>query len=389
MGRGSPARFFLAALLLAVLSAGLVCEAYLRWFSKSGYLPPAAMKEKALEFDSTILRRYVFPQKEKDVVGFNGAKWHISRWGYRGPDFEVPKPKGTLRIMIYGGSQTFDMQEKDWPHRVERLLRRSGHSEAEVINAGSPGHMSYDSFEKLFTEGHTFSPDYVILNNVWNDLGYFDTEKPFLRAGIHPMVLGVGDPRVSYFGALDRLLCGLSHVYGRLRDNYLFWRLNREYERVKRDRRPSSRIGSAALKQYRLTLELFVDCARDIGAVPILMIEPRLVARHNTDEEKRRIGYEHQPFTPGVLCDALDRIDQTLLAVSKAKGVPLIDASAQMTGKGELFEDHIHLSGRGSARMSEIVARSLEGILRRRRAGGRGSSPRVGAAGSPASPSPA
>lgn len=366
-GRSAVPSFLTIGLWIA--GALLAGEAYARWFSKTPYRTPAAMKEANLEFDSEVLRRYVFPQKEKDVVGLGGARWHINALGYRGHDFSVEKPSDTVRIIIYGGSQVFDMQEVDWPHRVEEVLRNSGFPEVEVINAGHPGHMSYDSFEKLLTEGHEFNPDYVLLDDAWNDLGYFDSEKSFLRSGIHLKIIESGDPRVSYLGTLDRLLCGLSQAYGRLRNRVLIWRLNVAHEGMKRRRQPSSKISGIALKQYRLNVEMFVDCARDIGAVPILMTQPRLPDRRNTEDDKKRIGYEYQPFTPSVLCDALDRADAALFAVAKEKEVLLIDASSRMTGKGGFFMDHIHLSGDGSKKIAEIVADSLKGVLRRRRAG--------------------
>jgi hypothetical protein len=363
----SRKKYALAASLvvLTTIACGwLACEAYIRWFSKQADLTPAALKEMSLEFEFFI--DPLIAQKEKNVVGTDGALYHINRLGYRGRDFDVAKPKDAVRIVFYGGSQIFDLQEIDWPHRVEKILRDAGIPKAEVINAGTPGHTAFESFENLSGEGHLFDPDYVILLSAWNDLAYFTTEKPYLRLKNHPYTR-FSDPRVEYGGIWDRLLCNSSQLYVRLRSRYRIWRYTLDHEAPNARGEPSSKISGIALKQYRLNLEMFVDCARDIGAVPILMTQPRLVDRHNSEKEIARIEYQWQPLTPEALYDALDKMDQVTFAVGKEKKVPVIDASLQMTGRIDYFMDHIHFSSDGSKKMAEITARSLRGMIRPRR----------------------
>ena len=37
----------------------------------------------------------------------------ISARGYRGPAFSLPKPPGTIRVLLLGGSSVFDMYAKE------------------------------------------------------------------------------------------------------------------------------------------------------------------------------------------------------------------------------------------------------------------------------------
>mgnify|MGYP001571135475 CR=1 FL=1 len=80
----------------------------------------------------------------------DGLNMHNSM-GFRGPEIEMPKPKGRIRIAILGGSTTYEDYVKDWhldfARQLEReLLASLPGSDIEVINAGLPG---WDSWEDL------------------------------------------------------------------------------------------------------------------------------------------------------------------------------------------------------------------------------------------------
>src|SRR3990172_3878315 len=100
----------------------------------------------------------------------------INSKGYRGREFSIKKNKGTIRIIIYGGSSVFDIYEpegKDWPHRVEQMLKENDISNVEVINAGIPGFTTLDCVGRIFSDSWTLEPDYVVIYEAWNDICYF------------------------------------------------------------------------------------------------------------------------------------------------------------------------------------------------------------------------
>lgn len=358
----------------------VVGEIYARFFWKGDFIDPGVDKIRSLEYHDSIFSRNVFPQKKQAVFmrkrNLDGTIGddiviNINEKGYRGRIFQVIKPKQTTRIMFYGGSAVFDASGGDWPHRTETELRERGFSEVEVINAGIPGHATYDSLGRFFSEGHTFAPDYVVLYNTWNDIKYFRFEEPLLRTQNSSSILI--DPRLSYHGSIDRILCGNSKIYLLLRDMRLALRHRLGPEGVKPRGEFRSEINELALRQFRLNVQMFVDVVRNVGSVPILMTQARLVASENTNIQKKRIGYHYVLLTHDALCEAFDKTDEIIKDVAKKKGVFLIDASKQITGKDYAFEDHIHLTPQGSKELAEMTAQHLAELLNKRKMAEKGS----------------
>jgi len=149
-------------------------EVYLR--TTGDLVTLEALRANSLEFEATLFSRYAFPQmvQKKRVIADRWAE--INERGYRGRSFIVPKPKDLVRVVILGGSSVFDVfaqEGRDWPHLAETYMRAKGHRNVEVINAGIPGHASFDSLGLLFSEIWMFEPDYVVVYHAWNDIKYF------------------------------------------------------------------------------------------------------------------------------------------------------------------------------------------------------------------------
>ena len=168
----------------------LVAELGVRVFSPmprlGGAIDPSTPLP-ALRYERSSFSRHVLPATEHRVLR-NGALYRINDKGYRGRDFDWEKPPGVVRVLVYGGSAVFDIlasEGEDWPSRVQRLLASRGHEHVEVINAGIPGHASFDSLGRLLAEGHRLNPDFTILYNAWNDIKTFRMDESLLR-GIRP-----------------------------------------------------------------------------------------------------------------------------------------------------------------------------------------------------------
>ena len=359
--------FLLVFIIIPIFIALALGEIYIRCFSLSGYITPEIKKNRALRYEESVFSKRAFRQQEHIAEGWDGLKYYINEKGYRGNNFTVKKPEGAIRIIFYGGSSVFDLwvpEGKDWPHRVEEILRQRGFPEAEVINAGIPGYTSSDSLGSLFAEGHIFSPDYVILYNAWNDIKYFRSDKPLLRHSrpYHDLE----DPRVNYQGRVDRFLCEHSQLYVRLRHRYLKWRWRIGPEGTIQREKRFSKINELGPRQYELNINMFVDLARNIGAEPILMTQARLVDRENTPDQRKRIFYDYQLLTHQALCGAFEKTDEIIYRIAKEKGVFPIDASKYLSGRDELFRDHTHLTDKGSEEIADLTAEYLAELLRER-----------------------
>jgi lysophospholipase L1-like esterase len=359
---GSIFGFLLFVTLPLVAVAG---EVFVRLKSPSGHITPATLRSKDLLYTSSLFARHVFPRTEHVVIGKKGKpKYYINPLGYRGEPFSVQKPPQVVRIMVYGGSAAFDggaPMGKDWPHLAESRLRNSGFPNVEVINAGIPGLASSDSVGRLLTEGHTFHPDYVLLYAAWNDIKEFQETEPLLRRNLP--VCPVNEPKTTYQNFLDYRLCQVSQLYVRLRERYY----TRKYDdgTMSRPRVESygSSLSESALQQYKMNVRTFVDVARNAGAEAVLVSHARLVARDNSAEQKKRILYDFVCLTHEALCDAFEATDRIMREVSAEKNVPLIDASSLLSGREEIFLDHVHFNALGSNAMAEVIATSMASLL--------------------------
>ena len=338
-------------------------EVGVRLFVKNSGITPEFIRNRSLRYEPALYARHVFAKEEHIAVDSPvkgiGVHYEINKNGYRGEYFSPQKPPGVLRIMVYGGSMVFDLRAPEgesWPQMIQKGLRKNGINDVEVINAGIPGHTSLDSVGRLFTEGFAFKPDFVLICNGWNDLKYFLSKETILRT-LKPRLQNF-DPRIYYMGSLDKWMCETFHLYNVLRRIYF----KRQYKIGKEGLEesqtvlfPKTAINPLAIDQYRLAMEVFVDLARNIGARPILMTQARLIHESNVSSPPSTIDFHRVQLTPDALLEISNELDQLIRDVSMKKGVPLIDASAHLSGKEWAFEDHVHLLPPGSRALAQQV----------------------------------
>jgi len=371
------ARKYKLVIFTIFMSIGVVIllgEVGVRLFVENGDITPEVLRNRSVQYDPVIFARHAFKQEARLIKHIFGRKkglvWEINDQGYRGPNFDMKKPDGTTRIIIYGGSATFDIEStkgEDWPHRVQRILRESGFSNVEVINAGILGHTALESVGKLFAEGHVFEPDYVLIYNAWNDIKYFSSPKTALRT-LRPSGRGL-DPRIKYTNFLDRWLCEGSQLYTVLRRIYYKKKLKfgKEEMRTAKDTQNSiETLNPGGFRQYQLAMEVFVDLARNIGAEPILLTQARLVHESNNrdSQQQKRIDYHYARLSHDALVETFDRLDRIVRKVAAEKGAMLIDASDHLSGKEWAFDDHVHVVPKGSEALAQFVADHLQPILK-------------------------
>lgn len=141
------------------------------------------------------------------VLRLLGHEVTFNSFGTRGPDVEMPKPKGRFRVVCEGGSTTFDLLAADdastWPARLARELGPG----ADVVNGGFPGWTSVQNLVALELRDVDFSPDLVVVF-----AGINDTQPaghvPFFRdysvghGEILPRILGAVPPPLPFVSRL-------------------------------------------------------------------------------------------------------------------------------------------------------------------------------------------
>lgn len=109
---------------------------------------------------------------------------------------------------------------------------------------------------------------------------------------------------------------------------------------------------------------MFVDCARNIGAVPILMTEGSLIKEDNRNKEEWRLRHVdlYVPYDFSYI--AIEEADKIIRSVAKEKNVYFIDAKKLLIEKNNiLFIDHVHLEDEGSKELATIVKNELKKLI--------------------------
>jgi len=369
--RRARLRLACAGAVLGLLGAGIAAEAWVRLTQP--YATPATERQRSWRYQAALLARSVLPQMEQ---ARREPAQRINARGYRGPPFAVPKPAGVRRVVVLGGSAAFDIHAADgadWPRQLEGRLRALGHADVEVINAGVPGNATWDMLGRLAGEIWMFEPDLVVFYEAWNDIKAFGTITPehsLLRTVAPPKtikadgVLLVWNPFIEYGGRVDRWLCH-SQLYVRLRTGFLRWRLGKlgPEGRQPPEGAALTQVPPWGPRQYELDLHLLAAAARAAGALPVLLTQARLAAPDNGAAARGRLGYDYVGLSHAALLDAFAACDAAVRRVSASARVPMLDVSARLSGRPELFVDHVHTTPAGSTALADAVAEFLAPLL--------------------------
>lgn len=292
---------------------------------------------------------------------YENAVATINAMGFRGPEVSIPKPAGTTRILLLGGSTTFgwgvgDGETLDHYMRAG-LARRFPGRNFEVVNLALDGYDSWQIYERLRTDGLRLEPDFVIV------------------------VTGVNDVRNARFADLrDRdprsLLWRTETERLRAeeaRGGPTAWTRAKHYLHIARlpgiIRRPAGAGPDTvrtphpdALDHFERNLHRIADLADRATAVLLLASDPSsLRTKYDPDDTSTRTYWIHDAETTQQYRDALDARLRGVQAVRSADGdvvhVPPADIPP------EHFLDDTHLAPEGNRLLAEHLVRVLVPLI--------------------------
>ena len=328
----------------------------------------AELYEASVKYEGSIFSRHKLPAEDHQIpFPFLETVNYDLHNGYHSAEFSRIKPDEETRIVILGGSFVFGDHQKltreemmagydcNWISKVERKLHEAGHDNIRVINAGIPGHATFDSFGRLYSEIHLFDPDFVVLCHGWNDIKYFSDVSPeySLLRRFKPKAM------VTKEDVSD--IMETSQIYLRLKQLLQFTGSGLEGEIVEEK---ESSITPEAKKQFELTTRLFVEACKAINATPILLTQPRLIHENNTESERAKIAYGFQSLDHDGICEAFAFIDSTFLNYpSNDSTVIAHDFGSKFTGNDSLFTDQVHLNSAGNEALSTYLSKYFEDLI--------------------------
>ena len=291
----------------------------------------------------------------------NGIVAHVNGLGYRGPEVAIPKPAGTYRVVLLGGSTTHGYLVDD-DQTIDAHLRRAlaGGRNVEVVNLGLEGLDAICDEERLRLEGLRLAPDAVVVHTGVNDALAlrFDRLAPNDPArGFRAQQRRAEEARARAHGAWAALkhLVFLARVPGIVR-NLSTW--------------PPTALPGPAYPSA-VALDAFASTIRDLVArlpvttTVVLSTPPTSVGFSERLECGARVG---DAATTTRYRAALDGVLRRVAVELGASGRP-VTYVPHAIGAAELLDD-CHLTGNGNRQIAEDFAAVLAPYVLSADAGG-------------------
>lgn len=276
------------------------------------------------------------------------------------------KPAGTTRVAFIGGSSTAGTgsdplltDAETWPWLATDLLRaRQPERTYDFLNCGQSGFTTFEGYGRLWSRVRFYRPDVLVLYHGWNDLWFF---RPGAVDGVHRwrvredgnwglyMQLEILEPSwVDHLIWWSQLLCKLR------------WKIHGPIggELGLSGSGPlSSEIDLAYQAVWREHLQLYQAAAELLGAELFVCKQATLIVPNSPESDRQRILYGAHGFDH----DALVRAYQAFYDVidDEIPADRIIDTTS-LSGRSDLFLDHVHPNPAGAEAIASLVAEHLE-----------------------------
>jgi len=263
---------------------------------------------------------------------------HVNSRGTRGPEFQIPKPANTIRILSLGDSKTFGWgltEAESYSGLIEQMLQQhvGGGKKVEVINAGVNAWSYAQMHVYLREHGLKYQPDIVVLAdaNLWTQFSERNSPE-FVKAFMRRVWLKNFLRRFATYNYVMEYQ--LREVYERHRSKFI--PLDPKQDTFFKEQQAKDPDA-----YFREHIAGICTLARSNGIKPVLLHMPTL-------------GHLRDPDSNNVI--------KAKTAVSDQLGVPLVDMTGEMKPKGKevfLEADEAHLNVPGN----QLVAQRLFPIL--------------------------
>ena len=326
----------------------------------------AAVFFAKIESLGAIYRRHAYlntAPREGSRIDVFGKTVELNSLGHRSPERPFVKPAGMRRVLIAGGSTSFDIlapsNQATWPYLLERALSRA---DVEIWNAGFPGWTSLESLIAFALRDRDIAPDVVLLYHGINDLqpaahvpfdrqyeqGHAELTRRALGFDLRPPRLHERSLLLEWVG--DRLRGGPGNEWKALEGGGAGPR--------------RARVEDAALETFARNLRSAVALARDAGARPVLATQPLRLRAAQREADLHYLEGWYPRLDPLAAAPELERLNEVTRAVGAASGVEVLDLSRDVAWDDADFADPLHYSQAGRAKIVAFLAPRLGATLR-------------------------
>lgn len=360
--------------LFVLLSTGLVLGAVATFVLVRTERYIEKVRPMTLMYRPHPFRRHVLVSNQR-YEAF-GVGFTINEWGFRGAMPPLPKPAGTFRFVVVGGSSVFDHhlpEEKSWPERLGPLLKPYLGGDVESFNFGVPGYSTRETLATVYGPVDRASPDAVVVYLGWNDAKYMKafltSPDPNRHFSYRPFwdryrFLTEARPWRNYY-AFRRILKDRFQprgLEGRLKSS-----TSTPRSKAKAEPRLIDWPASPGLAFFRRNLAAIIMQLHQDGVVPLLVAQVTLVTPDLSPEDRKKVRLEHV----GVSYEELLRLNTAMVAAMKDEaqqcGAQFIDLQAAFNGRTDYFRDHVHMTEEGSRAFAAELAKAIASAIKPRR----------------------
>ncbi len=283
----------------------------------------------------------------------DGTGRKVNSRGFRGPEWEVARAPGVLRIACLGGSTTGGSDQKEgyarlYPSLLEKLLAAQLGRPVEVMNFGMPGWTSAETAVNYFLNVVDFDPDVVVVHHAVNDVmprlwpGFESDYSHFRRPWKEPS-----------YGTLGRFLIGTSALCGAIglkqnEDFTLNWLVGVPLDPTDME----TELAPETALAFRRNVRSVCDAVRARGGVPVIATMP---FSKNPD-------FFRPPRGP-LIRIGISEHNELLRDLAREERFLLVDLARAFDRRapelGPTFVDYVHVKLAGNQAKAELIADAL------------------------------
>ncbi len=283
--------------------------------------------------------------------------------GFRSPESSLTPPRGCVRVMTLGASETFGTGSgapgNEYPAQLEDSLAAYGCY--KVLNAAMVGVSLRSLIPYWNSWASRFHPDVVVVLTNPSLYAAGDSMPP-IRARRDPPRASPPPPAPPRLHLEPRLFDRV-HTYLHYPDFIQEVRVQNHLRDLRGARPPTwffSSIPPDRLAAYRGDLDSMIVAIRAAGSEPILAIYPMRFGRHLTRDDSAMMAAWLQYSVrakPQALLDFMWAQRDTVLDLGRRRGVRVVDLPPALNGRTENFDDFVHYTALGAKRLAGQVAR--------------------------------
>jgi len=302
--------------------------------------------------------------------GFRRNHREHNEEGYRGPSFELDKPRGTLRVAYVGASTAYGelvTESESSARQLEGLLREAlPLRNVEVVNAAVPGWTSAETLINLRERVLPLEPDVILILDGRNELfpqlfdGFRDDYSHYRVPAAE-----VRDRQKTFEGIFRLSHFAMLWIKGSGQLGYSDRLEHPLYASIRFENRPSVEVMLRNAEDvnrshaFRANLTHAAEMARARGVDVVLSTMPFWVEGYRSG-----VIYRDDSLLPA-LERAMARNNTVIEAVATELRIPLVDAATRLSTPNHLIDD-CHFNPDGERAFAELVFERLYPLLAKR-----------------------